>query len=319
MSDNVVLRLLLLVLLVMCSAILTGAEAAYFSLGRARLRRMTAKTDGAGAAPSLLIARPNDLLVTLLVGITLINIGAAAIAATLADHVFGERYGLVVEMIAMILLLTTFGEVLPMTIAVKYPEQFLRVVRYPVGWLATVLRPARAVLGAFIAAGLEPCVYADRPGVDFVVGERPATHPRHLARSLPLVAVDDLERVVEAEPVLTFSVVGRPAGLLEPVARALGGAGSASVVRDLVYGDHTLQVRPPGVSKWSGALAFCADQGLDPGRVLAVGDSANDLELLEAAKVACAVAGASPAVLARADYVLGRPGDGGWAAVLDLV
>ena len=178
---------------------------------------------------------------------------------------------------------------------------------------------ARAVLGAFIAAGLEPCVYADRPGVDFVVGERPATHPRHLARSLPLVAVDDLERVVEAEPVLTFSVVGRPAGLLEPVARALGGAGSASVVRDLVYGDHTLQVRPPGVSKWSGVLAFCADQGLDPGRVLAVGDGANDLELLEAAKVACAVAGASPAVLARADYVLGRPGDGGWAAVLDLV
>jgi hydroxymethylpyrimidine pyrophosphatase-like HAD family hydrolase len=109
------------------------------------------------------------------------------------------------------------------------------------------------------------------------------------------------------------------AGVPVPVARAVGGSGSASVVRDLVYGGHTLQVRPPGVSKWSGVLAFCADQGLDPGRVLAVGDSANDLELLEAAKVACAVAGASPAVLARADHVLGPPGVGGWAGVLDLV
>ncbi|HEY3065241.1 MAG TPA: hemolysin family protein [Methylomirabilota bacterium] len=148
MSDNVVLRLLLLVLLVVCSGILTGAEAAYFSLGRARLRRMTARTDGGSSAPSLLIARPNDLLVTLLVGITLINIGAAAIAATLADHVFGDRYGLVVEMLVMILVLTTFGEVLPMTIAVKRPEAFLAVVHRPVSWLGTALSPVRAVLTA---------------------------------------------------------------------------------------------------------------------------------------------------------------------------
>jgi putative hemolysin len=148
MSDRVVLRLLLLVLLVVCSGILTGAEAAYFSLGRARLRRITARADGGATAPSLLIARPNDLLVTLLVGITLINIGAAAIAATLADDVFGDRYGLVVEMLAMILVLTTFGEVLPMTIAVKRPEAFLAVVHRPVSWLSTVLAPVRALLTA---------------------------------------------------------------------------------------------------------------------------------------------------------------------------
>jgi hydroxymethylpyrimidine pyrophosphatase-like HAD family hydrolase len=178
---------------------------------------------------------------------------------------------------------------------------------------------ARAVLAAFAAAGLGPCVYAERPGVDFVVGERPATHPVHLARSVPFVATDDLERVVETEPVHTFAVVGRPAEVLEPVARAVDGAGSVSVVRDLIYGGWTLQVRPPGVSKWSGVLAFCADRGLDPGRVLAVGDGANDVELLEAATVACAPAGADPAALARADHVLGPPADGGWAAVLDLV
>ena len=29
----------------------------------------------------------------------------------------------------MVFLLTTFGEVLPMTLAVKYPERFLAVVR----------------------------------------------------------------------------------------------------------------------------------------------------------------------------------------------
>jgi hydroxymethylpyrimidine pyrophosphatase-like HAD family hydrolase len=178
---------------------------------------------------------------------------------------------------------------------------------------------ARQVLEAFAAAGLSPCVYVDRPGVDLVVGEHPSTHPGHLARARPWVAVDDLARVVEAEPVYAFAVVGRPAVLLEPVPSLVGPAGSASIVGDLVYGGHTVQVRPPRVSKWSGVLAYCAEQGLDPGRILAVGDGANDLELLEGAAVACAVATAAPAVLARADHVIGPPASGGWAAVLDMV
>jgi hydroxymethylpyrimidine pyrophosphatase-like HAD family hydrolase len=178
---------------------------------------------------------------------------------------------------------------------------------------------AGQVLDAFAAAGLSPCVYTDRPDADLVVGPDPSTHPGHLDRARPWVATDDLARVVRTEPVHAFAVVGRPAAWLQPVLAAVGPAGSASIVPDLIYGGHTLQVRPPGVSKWSGVLAFCAERGLDPGRVLAVGDGANDLELLEAAAVACVVATATPAVLARADHVLGPPSDGGWAAVLDLV
>jgi hydroxymethylpyrimidine pyrophosphatase-like HAD family hydrolase len=178
---------------------------------------------------------------------------------------------------------------------------------------------ARQVLEAFAAAGLSPCVYVDRPDVDLVVGEHPSTNPGHLARARPWVATEDPERVVEAEPVYAFAVVGRPAPLLEPVPRLVGAAGSASIVGDLIYGGSTVQVRPPKVSKWSGVLAFCAEQGLDPGRILAVGDGANDLELLEGAAVACAVATAGPAVLARADHLIGPPDRGGWAAVLDMV
>ena len=41
----------------------------------------------------------------------------------------------------MVIVLTTFGEVLPMTLAVKYPEQFLAVVGRPVAWLGWALSP----------------------------------------------------------------------------------------------------------------------------------------------------------------------------------
>jgi magnesium and cobalt exporter, CNNM family len=140
--DSLLLQLALLLFLIVCSALLTGAEAAYFSLGRARLKRM-ARQPG---APEPIVTRPHDLLVTLLVGITLINIGASALATRIADELFGLRYALAVEMIAMVILLTTFGEVLPMTLAVKYPERFLAVVRTPVHWLEILVTPIRIVL-----------------------------------------------------------------------------------------------------------------------------------------------------------------------------
>jgi CBS domain containing-hemolysin-like protein len=148
-------KLIALGVLVICSALLTGAEAAYFSLGRSRLRRMASPVSGETPAPiSPLIVRPNELLVTLLVGITLVNIGAAALATSIAVELFGERLGFAVEMIAMILILTTFGEVLPMTIAVKRPEAFLAVVRRPVAWLGVLLAPVRITLGALTALTL---------------------------------------------------------------------------------------------------------------------------------------------------------------------
>ena len=144
MANDLVLKLLGLFVLIGCSALLTGAEAGYFSLGRARLRRLDSGQKAVESPP--LITRPHELLVTLLVGITIVNIGAAALAATVAVDLFGERYGVAVEVVIMILLLTTFGEVLPMTIAVKRPEAFLRVAERPVAWLATSLTPVRALL-----------------------------------------------------------------------------------------------------------------------------------------------------------------------------
>ena len=186
MADRIALQLAALLALVVCSALLTGAEAAYFSLGRARLKRMAGGTGNGDGA--VVIARPHDLLVTLLVGITVINIGAAALAAHVAETAFGPRYGLLVEMLGMIFLLTTFGEVLPMTLAVKYPEQFLAIVRGPVGWLSAALKPVRLVLGGLTALT-----------VRLVGGERQAQPELSEEELRTLVDVGAREGVVERE------------------------------------------------------------------------------------------------------------------------
>ena len=178
---------------------------------------------------------------------------------------------------------------------------------------------AAAVLDAFEACDVSPCLYVDRADADVVVGEEPGTRPEHLAAIGQWLAREDLRTVVANEDVLAVGVVGCDDALLRRVHARLGDVAEAAVVRDLYFGDATLIARPRGISKWQGVLAWCSKQGLDPGRVLAIGDAENDLELLTAAKVSCVVSDGCEAALALADHVFEPAADGGWGAVLDLV
>ena len=148
MDNLTALGLVGLVGLVLLSALLTGAEAAFFSLGRARLRRLAEQQGSEAASLAPLLQQPHDLLVTLLVGITVINIGASALAAAVAERLFGPA-GLAVAIVGMIFLLSVFGEVLPMTLAVEHPERVSAWVSRPVAWLSVLLAPVRVILGAF--------------------------------------------------------------------------------------------------------------------------------------------------------------------------
>ncbi len=79
-----------------------------------------------------------------------------------------------------------------------------------------------------------------------------------------------------------------------------------------------LRVGDPA-DKWEGVAAFCAQKGIDATKVLAIGDGENDVELLSHAAIPCAIAGACDNLVAQASHLIGRPGNGGWARVADLV
>ncbi len=145
MDRALLLGLAALALLLGFSALLNGAEAAYFSLGRLRLRRFAdTQEDTEALAP--LLTRPHELLVTLLVGITLIDIGAAALATFVAEALFGP-WGLAIAIGAMLFFITVFGEILPMSLALESPRRFAAWVSRPVGWLSVLLAPVRGMLG----------------------------------------------------------------------------------------------------------------------------------------------------------------------------
>ena len=179
---------------------------------------------------------------------------------------------------------------------------------------------AVAVLDAFRAVGLDPCLYVDDAAAEVVVSASPSTSKEHHASLAGAVRSDDLDRLAHHEPVYMFSLIGLPHGELVAAAQKIGGLAETHVDRSFdVPGMATITVGPAGRSKWDGVEAWCRHTGFIPTRVIALGDGPNDTELLDFADLALVPENAHPAALELADHMIPKPDDGGWAALLDFL
>ncbi len=178
---------------------------------------------------------------------------------------------------------------------------------------------AAAVLEAFRAVGLDPCVYVDHDELDVFHGEHPSTAAGHLATFGDEAACADLDAVVAEHPVFMFGVMGHDPGPFDALVEMLGDTSEVHVSSDQQWGGWSCTVGPRGLSKWDGVVAYCRHAGLDPDRVLAIGDGPNDVELLTRAAIAVAPSCGQASARAVADHVVRPVRDGGWADLLDLV
>lgn len=179
---------------------------------------------------------------------------------------------------------------------------------------------AVAALAAFETAGLQPVVYVDHPRYDVFLGPSPSTHEGHVRSLGDTAGTDDLGRVCAEEAVLGFGMIGVPHAAAAAARDALGERVEVHLDRSLDYpGMASLTAAPKGQSKWDGVVAFCEREGLDPGRVLALADGPNDIELLSGAAIGLVPEVAHQSALDLATHVIPAAADGGWAAVLDHV
>ena len=78
-----------------------------------------------------------------------------------------------------------------------------------------------------------------------------------------------------------------------------------------------LEVIPAVINKGQGIRDICGVLGLKTAQVIAFGDAANDIPMLEAAGVGVAMGNASEAVKAAADMVTASNNDDGIAVALE--
>ncbi|MBD3161103.1 MAG: DUF21 domain-containing protein [Candidatus Eisenbacteria bacterium] len=130
----------ILLLLTALSGLFSGSEAALFSLNRAQIRQLEAREDRLSRILQRLLARPQALLNSLLVGNNLMNVAISTVVASYAISRFGA-VGVELAILVGTALILLFGEILPKSIAVSFPAQVSRAAALPLYSFLQMLRP----------------------------------------------------------------------------------------------------------------------------------------------------------------------------------
>ncbi len=154
MELTILSRLILFLLLIVGSAFFSGAEAAFFSLSKEMIDRLKESPSKSGARIVNLLAKPRTLLVTILVGNTIVNVAAATVAAILTADLsaywqFPENIAMILEIVTVTLVLVIVGELLPKIFAVKNSFQFADAISIPILMLRFFLYPIVILLEQF--------------------------------------------------------------------------------------------------------------------------------------------------------------------------
>ena len=126
------LEVLALIILLLMSAFFSGSETAFFNLRT--YRDIPEKIDK-------MLQNSRKLLVTILLGNTLVNVAIGSIMAHITYNYTQNNKALLVEVVAVSLVVILFGELIPKTIAIRKSERIALLVYFPIKVIMIVLTP----------------------------------------------------------------------------------------------------------------------------------------------------------------------------------
>lgn len=168
------------------SAMFSACETAVTSLGRAKTTRIIEAGGRGGHAMKRWANHPSEVLISILIGNNIVNITASALATSLSQSALQNATSLpdwldpvAVAVGVMTLLLLTFGEITPKTLARDNAESVAPTLMYLMGPVFFVTRPLTLVFSWFT----DRFSRATAGGPDnFVVKEEDIEHMVRLAR-----------------------------------------------------------------------------------------------------------------------------------------
>ncbi|ACY15093.1 hemolysin family protein [Haliangium ochraceum] len=141
--------LVILLCLVIASAFFSGTEVAMFSLRRADREHLARSERKADRWVLRLLARPQRLIATLLLGNEAVNVSVSAVLAGMAPMLYPGRdeisLALLTTMTALPILLL-IGEITPKTVAIKNASAWARAVSRPLVVFGVLVTPIRSVV-----------------------------------------------------------------------------------------------------------------------------------------------------------------------------
>ncbi|GAA0819354.1 HlyC/CorC family transporter [Clostridium tertium] len=189
-------QIVLLVILLLMSGFFSMSETALMALSKIRIRHMVEEGVKGAKLVEKLAEDPSRLLGAILIGNNIVNIGASALATSVAVKAFGEGAVGVVTIVMTILVLI-FGEITPKSIAKQNSESVALKVSKIINIVVKLFRPFIAIFTAI--SGLF---------IRLLGGDPKATEPFITEEELKtMVGVSEEEGVLEdVEKEMIFNV-----------------------------------------------------------------------------------------------------------------
>ncbi|TAH62793.1 MAG: HlyC/CorC family transporter [Gottschalkiaceae bacterium] len=123
-------KFIFLILLLFFSAFFSASETALMTLSKIRIKKMLEDNIKGAETIDKLVKNPSKLLSAILIGNNVVNIGASALATSLAIDYYGST-GVGISTGIMTLLVLIFGEITPKSLAAQNSEKVsLRVAKF---------------------------------------------------------------------------------------------------------------------------------------------------------------------------------------------
>ncbi|MBS0249888.1 MAG: HlyC/CorC family transporter [Proteobacteria bacterium] len=137
---TVIISFVAILLLIVLSAFFNVSETALTAASRARMHALEEDGNVPAALVNKVLSRPEKMIGTVLLGNTLVDVLAAAMASNIAVDLYGQ-FGVAYATAIITILIVIFAAVLPKTYALAYADRVALVVAPPMQALIYVLTP----------------------------------------------------------------------------------------------------------------------------------------------------------------------------------
>jgi putative hemolysin len=149
-TEGIAISIAAIIFLLVCSALISGSEVAYFSLNPSEKQKISGSSTKTNYYLLKNLENPDQLLATILVVNNFVNVGVVILSSftvnSLVDFSNQPIFGFIVQVIVISFVILLFGEITPKVYTTHHALKFARFFALPLYFLIKLLKPLNKLL-----------------------------------------------------------------------------------------------------------------------------------------------------------------------------
>jgi len=149
-TTSTVFSIVIIAVLLVCSALISGSEVAYFSLSPSEKHKIAGRSLKRNSYILKNLEHPEQLLATILVANNFVNVGIVILSSftveSLIDFTNEPILGFIVQVLVISFMILLVGEIIPKIYSTNHALKFARFISIPLYYLIKLLKPINSLL-----------------------------------------------------------------------------------------------------------------------------------------------------------------------------